>query len=311
MFSSVSILERTHAAAHLISNALDIDCLIIGPESKIALELPPNHLGNCFCQRLKALTGEEIKIDRFFSRCEQISASGNVESFYIYNCPYGLANIIVPAFDNNTFVAALQIGPVMTKNPDEMLIEHGVISHGTRIEDLQDIRQYLSDLPSGNISFILSIAKMAKALISDESLVLKSLDMDENIEAKTSSPEEKSDIVCAIQEFILNNFTNNEISLDMVAKHVYVHPSYISRIFSRQFNCHFRSYVNSLRIDLAKKLLANTTKSVGDIGHEVGFSDHSYFNKVFKQQYGITPSEYREQERAKGAQQEETNEPQP
>ena len=307
MLSSVSILERTHAAAHLISNALDIDCLIIGPESKIALELPPNHLGNCFCQRLQALTGEEIKIDHFYSRCEQISASGNVESFYIYNCPYGLANIIVPAFDKDTFVAALQIGPVMTKTADEMLIEHGVISGGTRMEDLQELKQYLDSLPSGSISFILSIAKMAKALITDESLVLKSLSMDTDIDASMSNPTEKTDIVCAIQEFILNNFTNNDMSLDMVAKHVYVHPSYISRIFSRQFNCNFRSYVNDLRIDLAQKMLVNTSKSVGDIGHDVGFSDHSYFNKVFKQQHGITPTEYRERARAETEQKEETN----
>ena len=295
MLTSVSILERTHAAAHLISNALDIDCLIVGPESQIALELPPNHLGHCFCQRLQALTGRGSNIDHFFSRCDQISSGGDEESYYVYNCPYGLANIIVPAFDNGTFIAALQIGPILTTSADELLMKHGALSRGTNNESLQEIKNYLTGLPSGGISFIMSIAKMANALITDEELVLKSLSMDQDISNSDLDPEAKSDVVCAIQEFVLSNFTNNEISLDMVAKHVYVHPSYVSRIFAKQFNSHFRAYINQLRVDLAESMLANTDKSVGDICHEVGFSDHSYFNKVFKQLRGTTPSKYREQ----------------
>ncbi len=298
MLTPASILERTHAAAHLISNALDIDCLIVGPESQIALELPPNHLGHCFCQRLQALTGKETAIDHFFSRCSQISEGENDESYFIYNCPYGLANIIVPAFDNGTFVAALQIGPILTDSPDELLMKHGAMSQGINVKDLQDVRNYLSGLPSGGISFIVSIAKMAKALITDEDLVLKSLSLEQDIDKSRIDSDEKNDVACAIQEFVLSNFTNNEISLEMVAKHVYVHPSYVSRIFSRKFGSHFRAYVNELRVDLAKDMLAKTDKSVGDICHEVGFSDHSYFNKVFKQYFGITPSKYRDQARA-------------
>ena len=153
MPTPASILERTHAAAHLISNALDIDCVIVGPGSQIALELPPNHLGHCFCQRLQALTGKEITIDHFFSRCDQISSNDN-ESYYIYNCPYGLANVIVPAFDGHSFIAALQIGPILTSSPDELLMKHGAISRGTNEEALQDIKQYLTGLPSGSISSI-------------------------------------------------------------------------------------------------------------------------------------------------------------
>ena len=102
---------------------------------------------------------------------------------------------------------------------------------------------------------------------------------------------------CSIQEYIVANFTNNDMSLDMVAKHVYVHPSYISRIFSQQFNTPFRTYINGLRVNLASELLDTTDKSIGDICHEVGFSDHSYFNRVFKSIRGLTPSEYRNRPR--------------
>jgi len=52
-----------------------------------------------------------------------------------------------------------------------------------------------------------------------------------------------------------------------------------------------------LRVNLASELLDTTDRSIGDICHDVGFSDHSYFNRVFKSIRGLTPSEYRNRSR--------------
>ena len=297
MLSPISAIERVYAAAYLVNKALDLECIIVNTESQIALELPADHLSNCFCQRIQSITGKANDIDHFFARCDQISEHVDGEAYAVYNCPHGLANIIVPAFEDGRFVAALQIGPIMTSTPDELLLRHGALSRGADIAKLEELRTYLADLPQGNISYIMAVAKMANTLVSDENLAFKSTSMEQDISNAKLSSNVRSDIVCAVQEFVIDNFTNNEISLDMVAKHVYVHPSYVSRIFSKQFNSHFRSYINGLRINLAADMLINTEKSVGDICHEVGFSDHSYFNKVFKQLRGVTPSEYRAQAR--------------
>ena len=298
MLSPVSIIERIYAAAYLVNNVLDLDCVVVGSETQITLELPANHLGNCFCQRIQAITEKSNDINHFFSRCEQISTSAEDASYAVYNCPHGLANIIVPAFDGGQFVAALQIGPIMTSTPDDLLLRHGALSRGADVGALEELRDYLGSLPKGNISYIMTIAKLVNALINDGNLAFKSFTMEEDMANSKFDSTVHDDIVCSVQEFVVDNFTNNEISLDMVAKHVYVHPSYVSRIFSKQFNSHFRSYINGLRINLAADMLANTDKSVGDICHEVGFSDHSYFNKVFKQLRGVTPSEYRNQIKA-------------
>ncbi len=289
------MVESLYACAYLVSNVLGYDCVLVGPESQISLELPPNHLGKCFCKRMEDITGKTNSIDHFFTRCEDISKDVNKETFAVYNCPHGLTNIIVPAYENGTYVAALQIGPIMTAESDELLLRHGFLSQGADAQKLDELKEYLDNLPKGNISSIMTIAKVINALVTDENLVFKSLSMDADIASNRFEGDTDDDIVCSVQEFVVNNFTDNEMSLDMVAKHVYVHPSYVSRIFSNQFNTPFRSYVNGLRINLAAKMLADTDKSIGDICHEVGFSDHSYFNKIFKQQRGVTPSEYRAQ----------------
>ncbi|MBQ9069615.1 MAG: helix-turn-helix domain-containing protein [Eggerthellaceae bacterium] len=293
MPSSLSMVESLYACAYLVSSVLGYDCVLVGPESQVSLELPPNHLSGCFCKRMESITGKVSNIDHFFSRCEQISQGASNETYAVYNCPHGLTNIIVPAYENGKYVAALQIGPIMTSESDDLLLRHGLLSRGADAKELDSLRDYLDSLPKGSISSIMTIAKVINALVTDDNLVFRSLSMDKDIEDARLEPDIGDDIVCSVQEFVVNNFTDNEMSLDMVAKHVYVHPSYVSRIFSNQFNTPFRSYVNGLRINLAAKMLAETDSSIGDICHEVGFSDHSYFNKIFKQQRGVTPSEYR------------------
>ena len=55
----------------------------------------------------------------------------------------------------------------------------------------------------------------------------------------------------------------------------------------------FVEYVTGKRMEKAKKLLKNTTKSAGEIAQEVGYKDSHYFSFVFKKTQGCSPREYR------------------
>lgn len=70
-------------------------------------------------------------------------------------------------------------------------------------------------------------------------------------------------------------------------------PSRFCREFKALFNVTFVEYLADYRMEQAKRLLANPSISVGDVAVAVGFSDPSYFTRVFKRQEGIAPSEYR------------------
>lgn len=284
------VLERLHAAAYLVSGVLGYDCLVVNADSRVTLELPPNHLSGCFCKRLEPITGRKNSIDHFFTRCEKATES---DSYIIYNCPFGLANIIIPAFKNSQLIAALQIGPILTGDADALLMKYGLPDMGAGVERLQSLKNYLDALPQGNLTSLIAVAKLVNALVTDESLVFRSSQATLEAERAEGDLGSCPDIVFAVQEFISSHFTDNEISLNAVAENVYVHPSYLSRIFSKNFNCHFRSYINTLRVNLAAELLTTTDESVGEICREVGFSDHNYFNKQFKQLKGMSPSEYR------------------
>ena len=161
MSDSVAIIERLHATGHVLSTSIGFSCSIVGPEREITLEMPPNHVGACYCKRLEALTGEERNIDHLFSHRDQVSKNAGNKAYSVYHCPYGLANIIVPAFDGNTFVAALQIGPIRTSPADELLLNQHLLEKGVSGEKLDSIKQFLEQLPYGSISYVMDIAAMS------------------------------------------------------------------------------------------------------------------------------------------------------
>lgn len=101
------------------------------------------------------------------------------------------------------------------------------------------------------------------------------------------------DIIYKAVDFIKRNFME-KITLEEVAKHVYLNPSYFSKIFKNEMKCTFVTYINTIRINASKSLLLDTSIPLTDVSSRVGFEDQSYFTKVFKKATGVTPGKYRE-----------------
>jgi AraC-like DNA-binding protein/ligand-binding sensor protein len=93
--------------------------------------------------------------------------------------------------------------------------------------------------------------------------------------------------------YIKRNYMNR-ITLEEVAKHVYLNPSYFSKIFNAEIKSTFVSYINSFRIRAAKELLLDSSTPLAEISSLAGFEDQSYFTKVFKKATGVTPGKFRQ-----------------
>ncbi|WP_189032466.1 helix-turn-helix transcriptional regulator [Paenibacillus albidus] len=91
-----------------------------------------------------------------------------------------------------------------------------------------------------------------------------------------------------IQEHYMDN-----ISLDSCADYTGTNPFLLSKSFKRVTGKNFIDYLTELRLGKAKELLRDTGLRINDVADQVGYQ-HSYFNRIFKKQEGITPSRYRE-----------------
>lgn len=93
-------------------------------------------------------------------------------------------------------------------------------------------------------------------------------------------------------EYISLNF-KQDISLDTLAEEFSVSKYYISHIFSNRIRINFRSYLALLRTEYAAGLIRSTNDSITNICLNAGFSSQRTFNRAFKQIYGVTPREYK------------------
>ena len=100
-------------------------------------------------------------------------------------------------------------------------------------------------------------------------------------------------IIDEIQSFIRQHYNEN-ITLNMLAEQFFLHPNYLSRLFKEKTGDNFVDYLTEIRIDKAKDLLKNTDNKIIEICYIVGYNNSRYFNKVFKQHTGMTPSKYRQ-----------------
>ncbi len=85
--------------------------------------------------------------------------------------------------------------------------------------------------------------------------------------------------------------TNLTLSLKEISKDLNVHPSYLSREFSRYFeDLSFGEYIRKLRIEKAIALMQSSDYSLTEIAYLTGFSDQSHFTRIFKKHTGKNPS---------------------
>jgi AraC-like DNA-binding protein len=92
--------------------------------------------------------------------------------------------------------------------------------------------------------------------------------------------------------FIQNNF-QNKIYLKEVADLIYLTESNFCKFFKKATGKTYSDYVNEIRINEASRLLIQSDKTINQISFECGFETLSYFNRVFLNKKGITPSVYR------------------
>lgn len=115
------------------------------------------------------------------------------------------------------------------------------------------------------------------------------------------SSREQYSTAALVRQYILDHYTDPNLSLAQISEAFDVNMKTLSRIFKEEFGEKFVDYLTKLRIEHAKKLLETTSDSVQNIAEHVGYLYPMSFIRVFKKIVGMTPGDYRkEQESRRG-----------
>ena len=90
-------------------------------------------------------------------------------------------------------------------------------------------------------------------------------------------------------------FAKTDLSLERIADQVHLSANYVSTLFKKHSGMNISDYIIKIRMEHAAGLLSATNFKTYEIAERVGYTNSQYFSVLFKKFYGMTPKEYRNQ----------------
>ncbi len=92
----------------------------------------------------------------------------------------------------------------------------------------------------------------------------------------------------------INTHYEEPLTVSLLAKLYSFSPAYLGRIFKKETGASLSEYLKKVRLQVACELLEKSNIPINDLAEKVGFQDLNYFYRIFKQEKGVTPNQYRQ-----------------
>ena len=211
----------------------------------------------------------------------------------IHTCHAGLVDFVIPIVVRGKYAGLLMAGQAIRGVPSERRKKQLM----RRIRDLPldpiEVEQAILETPSISQEMLSHVVRMvweaiqfAAAGIAHRKEVLS------HFIASGIGSRPTRHVTLAIK-YVRHNL-NQPLSVSKICRDVlYVDRFYFSRIFRRATGMSFGQYVKQQKIEEAKYLLANSELPLKRVASAAGFSDFSYFGRIFKKMVGQPPSRFR------------------
>lgn len=152
----------------------------------------------------------------------------------------------------------------------------------------------VNSLDSIKFSHRYAIIAAQYALSIGENQVVSYNEIEDN---KVAASLNKDSIADSIEQYILNNFTRQDFTVDEIVGEINLSLGYIRQIFRSEKGFTLNDFIINCRINKAKELLVHTEDTAKDISEAVGYYDNRYFYTIFKKKVGMTTEEFRKSQR--------------
>lgn len=106
----------------------------------------------------------------------------------------------------------------------------------------------------------------------------------------------RRDALARMSEYVRKHLANPDLNLKTVAAATYLSPNYLTHWLRKETGKTFSELVLERRMHMARTLLLNSNRAVGEIAAMCGFADEAYFSRRFRQAHGLPPGQFRRRE---------------
>jgi AraC-like DNA-binding protein/ligand-binding sensor protein len=250
---------------------------------------------NSFCNYLK-------RNEATFSLCVKAKnklckAFNTIKTPFYGKCYMGVNEINYPVWFNKRLIALICIGQFSDNMEDSIeLVKRKAERYG--LDPVACVEEYISiakeiDFSISDLNRDLWVVCNYMSLFYRNGILQKSIHSElSSVVRSTTDYYQNKVIISSAIDFIKTNYAS-KISLDLISKHCYCNPAYLSHLFNKEVGVTLTDYINGYRIERAKYLLDITDLTITQIANEVGFNNSSYFSKTFKKIQGVSPTHYR------------------
>lgn len=170
----------------------------------------------------------------------------------------------------------------------------------SKLEGIEKGADVYLEKPFHKEELLLRIKKLLELRKSLQSYYSRQIGITDN---NGTSPKEEGEIITEekaehefvkkVREIVEANFINYEFSVEQLCKLIFMSHSQLHRKLDALTGCSPNKFIRIVRLNKAKELLTNPSLSIAAIALDCGYNDPGYFARIFKQEMGITPQEWR------------------
>ncbi len=225
------------------------------------------------CRLIHGVRGEYDKC--VLSDKNACKAAMDKKGTHIYTCRHGMTEAVSPLYNFGTLTGFLMMGQVYEDTADLSEKREKLLTLGIHTELLDEALLKLPKVKS----------EMVKSFVKIMTICAQYLTISNAI------PHNKPTVAQLAKEYIYHHY-HSHLCIKKICTEVGCSKSALITSFKSEYGTTVNSYITEVRLSEAVRMLERGENKIGEIAEACGFSDQSYFSKVFAAKYGVPPSEY-------------------
>ncbi len=226
------------------------------------------------CRLIHQIPGEyEMCLGCDKAACRKALAT---KTTYTYTCRHGLTEAVSPLYNFGTLTGFLMMGQVYKEGQPRPPMSREIRQNEALAAKIREASRAIPTVKPDMIRSYTTIMTICAQYLTLSNAI----------------SQNKPTVAQMAKKYIFENYTT-KFGIKDICTGIGCSKSTLITAFKREFGITINDYITNLRLTEAVRMLRAGEKSIGEIAAATGFSDQSYFSKVFSARYGCSPSEYR------------------